>query len=146
MAVILGLAVGVAALRIASGKPIEGTGTQIKQWLLGDLDADARAQLAVRGGLGSNELVLDLAGERGHVTAQMHRLGKMMFEDERRKELGKNRLEEAFPIDNWVDLLILRAKAAFESFFAGAQVEQVQRRFQFRLLQSQYRSWQRGAR
>ncbi len=104
---------GVAALRLASGKPLEGTGEAVNRMLLGDMDDEARARMHVGERFGSDADLSRIAAQTGGLAnPQINALASDLVKLEKQKELGASLFREQFASNNMVDMLILRARDA----------------------------------
>lgn len=123
------LVAGVAALRLASGKPLAGTGEAINRMILGDLDDDARAAMEVRTKLQGNENIARVVGQEGRINSQVRKIADDLREFERRKQHGESMMREEFASNGWLDMLIVRGRdaavSAFQSAGGDASVERI---------------------
>lgn len=104
---------GVAALRLASGQPLEGTGEAVNRMLLGDMDDEARARMHVGERFGSDAELSRVAAQTGGLAnSQINTLAGDLVKFEKRKEEGASMFREKFASNNMVDMLILRARDA----------------------------------
>lgn len=130
-AVTLAIAASIALLRIAADRPLEGIGAEVNRLVLGDDDDAARAAMAVRGQLGDHANVARVVGQEGKVNAQIQRIGSDLRRQALNLERGKSLLEEAFPANNIIDMIVLRAVAAFRAAWHGNGGEAAVDRFQY---------------
>jgi hypothetical protein len=115
--------VGLVALRLGTGMPIEGMGEQINRMILGNADDEARAWNTTKQQLRSNPHITSLLG-REYATAMKAGLAAPAFNSQIRviadefqrqnvrDEKGRTLLREMFPVNNTLDILILRARDA----------------------------------
>jgi len=113
------LVAGVAALRLATGQPLEKSGQIINDMLLGSLDEKARARQTVRNRLASDPELSRLVGQQGRINSQIQTLADSLYKQELRREEGSTMLRREFPIDNVFDMLILRAVAKLKAVWNG---------------------------
>lgn len=112
-AVVMGVLVAaVTTLRLASGKPLEGTGEELNSLILGDLDDEARAALGVRGDLKGNESVARIVGQEGRINSQIRSIANDLIEQRRRREVGASLFRKEFAVNGTLDMLILRGRDA----------------------------------
>lgn len=113
------LVAGVVTLRLASGQPLEGTGAYLNKLILGDLDDEARAKMTTRRQFESDADLTRIAGNTG-VNSQLVSVAADLQRLNLRDEIAKSAIEAAFPVDNLLDMLILRAQKAFLAAWQGA--------------------------
>jgi hypothetical protein len=111
---------GVVTLRLATGQPLEGTGELVNRMLLGDLDDEARATMAVRRRFEADPDLTRIAGREGRVNAQMASVAEDLRRFAFEREVGERAFREEFPANNRLDMIILRARAVFLRAFNGA--------------------------
>ena len=120
---------GIAAVRLATGEPLEGTGEMINKMILGDMDDEARAKMATRQLLQSDSHLTRIAGIEGSANSQIASLGDDLFKLNKEKEIGASLLRREFPANNTLDMLILRAAEAFRAGWNGTDGEGAVDRF-----------------
>lgn len=103
----------IVGVRLSTGRPLEGLGADINRAVLGDMDEKARARANVRESLSSNPELARIAALNGGPTEQMRQVFDGLVEVEEREVIGRTLLEERFPANNIVDLMILRAAELF---------------------------------
>jgi len=118
------LVAGVTTLRLATGQPLEGLGATMNKWFLGDQDDAARAKMATRRQLESDEELSRIVGIRNEqglkMSPQISQIADDLFAMNLRREKGATAIREAFPIDSTLDMLILRAAGAFRGAWKKA--------------------------
>jgi len=105
---------GAVALRLGSGKTYEQMGDELNNMLLGDMDEQARAKMTVRHRMQGDELLTRIRAQSGAGNAQINRIAEDLFRVEKQYEDGKAMIERAFPVNNTIDMLVLRASDAFK--------------------------------
>jgi multidrug efflux pump subunit AcrA (membrane-fusion protein) len=124
--VLAGVAIaGVVALRIASGKPLEGTGAQINRMVLGDMDDEARARMAVGQRIMGDDRLLEIMGKEGKVNAQIKAIRSDMLAQETEREIGASRLREGFPVNGIVDMVILRMQNLWNDLLEDGTLDKI---------------------
>lgn len=130
-AVVAGIAViGLVALRLASGQPIEGMGEQVNKILLGDADDEARARTATKQQLKSSTNITSILGREyataikagkasAGVNTQVKKIADEFTRMNTRDELGASIIREAFPVNNTLDMLIIRARDVIVATWNG---------------------------
>lgn len=103
----------IVSIRLSTGRPLEGLGADINKAILGDLDEQARARMNVRSRFASDPILQRIAAANGGPTAQMVEIFNSLYDRDLAEVLGRTRIEERFPVDNIVDIMILRAAEAF---------------------------------
>jgi len=112
--IVAGLIVaGVVTLRLVSGKPLEGTGAMLNRMILGDMDDEARAKMAVRQRFQGDSDLTRIVGQEKRTNVQMTSIANDMFKLETQQQKGASLLREEFPTNNVLDMLILRARDKF---------------------------------
>lgn len=123
---------GVVTLRLASGQPLEGTGEAVNRMILGDTDDEARAKMATRAQFGGDSDIARIVGQEGKVNSQVRSIAEDIQRINFRDEKGASLLREAFPSNNALDMLILRARDKLLEFWNGTggpgKVEEIGRR------------------
>jgi hypothetical protein len=109
------LVAGLVALRLGTGRPLEGIGAEINKVILGDLDEEARAKTSVRTQLQGDSNIARIMGQENVVNAQITKVSKDLYDVARREEIGRTALFEAMPVNNLLDNLILRAASALQT-------------------------------
>jgi hypothetical protein len=130
------LAAGVVALRVASGKPLEGMGAEVNRMLLGDADEKSRAWNLTRQGLQSDPNLSRIVAQEGGVNAQVEAIAKGMAEFHEREQKGISLLTEEFPVNNMLDMLIVRAASAFRSAWGSGGGEQSVERLRVQMMET----------
>lgn len=126
MATPVGAAIGavlvaaVTTLRIASGKPLEGTGEMVNRMVLGDMDEEARARMTTRHRFQDDADLTRIRAQTGADNSQLQRLSEDLYNINKRDEDGASLLREEFPTNNVIDMLILRGKEAFMKAWNGS--------------------------
>lgn len=120
---------GVVALRLSTGQPLEGTGEYLNKMILGDLDDESRAKTAVRKHFTDDSELTRIAARAGGVTAQMARLQKDLFKQAREREIGATMFRQQYPVDNVIDMLILRVVTGIKAAWNGDGVATSMERF-----------------
>lgn len=124
------LVAGLVALRLGTGRPLEGIGAELNKVILGDLDEEARAKNSVRTQLQGDSNIARIMGQENVVNAQITKVSRDLYEFARREEIGKSALFEAMPVNNLLDNLILRAASAlqtgWERFSGPANMERLE--------------------
>ncbi len=110
---------GVVALRLASDQPLEGTGEYLNKMILGDMDEESRAKTAVRKHFTDDSELTRIAAKAGGVTAQMSQLQRDLFKLARNREVGATMFRSQYPVDNLIDMLILRVVAGIKAAWNG---------------------------
>ena len=90
--------------------------------LLGDLDEDARANMATRKRLGGDRDIARIIGQEGRVNSQVARLHSDLAAIAKRDEIGATLLksEPGMQVNGLLDMLILRARDKFLEAFNGS--------------------------
>ena len=130
-AVVGGLAVAaLVALRLKSGRPIEGMAEDLNSAILGTTDDEARARQTTKQQLKSNSNLTSILG-REHaaaikegktsapVNSQVARLAAEFTRLNTRDEIGRSIIRGAFPVNNTLDMLILRGRDAVVAGWKG---------------------------
>lgn len=111
---------GLVTLRLASDKPLEGTGAMLNRIFLGDLDDEARAKMATRQKIQGDADLARIIGQEGGANSQIASVANDLFALAKRRELGRSLLEEEFPANGLLDMLIVRARDAFMRAWNGS--------------------------
>lgn len=106
------IAVGAVAVRLGTGRPVEGLGADLNKAILGDADDKARARNTARETLkGDPDIARIVARDDG-----LNRQVKALLEEETRNNLlherGASNIREELPVNNLFDMLVLRARDA----------------------------------
>jgi hypothetical protein len=110
----------VVTLRLASGQPLEGTGEQLNQLFLGDLDEESRAKTATRGQMAGDQDLARVVGQQGKVNSQIHSVAADLQRMNKEREVGATLMRREFPVNNMLDMLILRGRDAFLAAWRGS--------------------------
>jgi hypothetical protein len=102
----------LAVTRLATGKPLAGTGEELNQMIFGDEDDKARAKRHTREYLESHEDVMLAVGRRGSVPDDIANIGLNYYQRELTKERGLSKLRQAFPVNGAIDMIAERAAEA----------------------------------
>lgn len=115
------LVAGIVTLRLATGKPLEGTGAMINRMVLGDMDDEARAKMAVRQRFQGDDDLARIRAADGDAGAnvQLTSVADDLVKMETRNQVGASLIREAFPVNNIVDMLIVRAKDKWLELWKG---------------------------
>lgn len=111
---------GITAIRLGTGQPLEGLGSEINRIVLGDADDEARARMATREQLTGDSQIARIVGQEGQVNQQIRRVFDDLYGLNRRNEIGASLLREAFPVNSALDLMILAAAEALRAAFNGS--------------------------
>jgi len=101
--------IGVAAGRIISGKPFEGVGEEVNQLLLGDMDEEARAKMAVRNEMAGDQHLARIRAQSDKGNSQLKAVYDDLYKLRKRDEDGASLMRREFPSNNLLDMMILRA-------------------------------------
>lgn len=110
-------AAAIVAARILADRPFEGIGQELNETLLGDLDDDARAAMNVRSYLGQQPHVMAMLATHAGVATHLNRVKQTLHEIEKDRQHGTSVLNQEFPVNGMLDMLILRL---WESIGKGA--------------------------
>lgn len=125
--------VGVAAGRIVSGKPFEGMGEELNAMLLGDMDEEARAKMAVRDEMSGDQHLARIRAQSAQANSQLKTLYDDLYKLRKREEDGATLMRREFPVNGMLDMLILSAWEALKRGFSDsggpANLEEVRRRY-----------------
>ena len=110
-------AAAIVAARILADRPFEGIGQELNETLLGDLDDDARAAMNVRSYLGQQPHVMAMLATHAGVATHLNRVKQALHEIDKDRQHGTSVLNQEFPVNGMLDMLILRL---WESIGKGA--------------------------
>lgn len=100
---------GLVTLRLATDKPLEDLGRQFERAVFGDMPAEGAAKFRVRQTFEGNPAYLQKAGAVG-ITTGMTDVGDRLYKQFLVEEKGKRAINEAFPVNGTIDMLILRLR------------------------------------
>jgi hypothetical protein len=115
------LVAGVATLRLASGKPLEGTGEMINRWIWGGLDSEARGRAATLMEMEDDSTLARVAANTmsgGRTNQQLQTVFDARSKRAIELEKARRLFSEAFPANSTLDMLILRVRDAWVSWWA----------------------------
>jgi len=110
---------GVAATRLASGKPLEGTAADLNKIMLGDMDEEARAHRQTRNMMAGDQAIAHIYVEHGK--GEIEELYEHHYDLNLRREKSRTKFNEAFPVDSTLDMLIIRARDVFLRLWNGGE-------------------------
>ena len=108
---------GTVALRLATGQPFEGMGQQLNNMIMGDMDEEARAGMQTRRALSSDPDLARIVGQEGKANAQIYKVFSDLKEFRKRELVGAAKFRTEFPVNNWLDMLIIQVRNLFMRFW-----------------------------
>lgn len=117
----------VAAGRLIANKPFEGIGAEVNAMILGDIDDEARATMAVRNSLESDPHLTRFVGQQGAITSQIRRVAADLKQIAFQEQKGTTKFAEDYPVNNWLDAIILRAVQVFKGEWEGKGTRAVEK-------------------
>jgi hypothetical protein len=111
---------GLVGLRLASGEPLEGWGEKLNEMLLGDLDEEARANMATRRMLSTPSTARALGllnpdpSKKPVLPEAFNRRAKFYQELNKMQQDGESLFRRVLPVNSTIDMLIVRIADAIK--------------------------------
>ena len=110
---------GIAATRLASGKPLEGTGADLQKLLWGDKVEQARASKVTRDLMTSDSAILGIYGQFGK--DEVSELYSHYYDKNLKLEKARTLFKQEMPVNSTIDMLIIRARDEFVRLWNGSE-------------------------
>ena len=109
---------GLVALRMATGKPLEGVSEDLNQMFLGDKDEEARARMASRRWILGNYDVTRSIGQEKAISAGIRKAAEDIYRQEKAYQDGYTELKKAYPVESTLDLIIGKLAAVLKDMWS----------------------------